>query len=518
MPGFSNNTVSRADAVSEIRRGAVLSYVTIAIANLSGLLLTPFIIRSLGKSEYGLYMLVGSLAAYLGVLDFGLNNAVIRFVAQSVARNDRSGESRFLGAALVVNAVATAAILVLGGVFYIRVDEMFGATLNQAALDDARLMLLLLIASVVLTVSGSLFAAISTGHERFTFPKSVNIVRYLLRIAAVLLVLASGGGAVALVAVDAVLSLFVFLANALYAVRALGACFAIRPFDPGLVRGVFAYSAWVFLFTMIGQFQWQTGQLILGATMGTEMVAVYGVGIVLGTYYGAFSTALTSLFMPRATRMSVTGVDAEGMTAEMTRIGRVALFVLWPILVGFACFGQDFVRLWAGDDFQDAWTVAMIIMLVYTVPLAQSFANQLLEAKGLFAFKAAVYLLFLLAGIVIGYFLADRLGVTGMAMGIALGWTAALIVMNFYYQRVLGLNIGTYFTGVLKGNSRVFVVALLFGLVLRMVPGDGWTVLVVRVVLFSVFYAVATLQYGMNERERFEIQSMMKRMPWIRAS
>ena len=64
--------------MSEIRRGAMLSYATILIVNLSGLLLTPAIIRGLGNAEYGLYMLIGSLAAYLGVLDFGLNNAVRR--------------------------------------------------------------------------------------------------------------------------------------------------------------------------------------------------------------------------------------------------------------------------------------------------------------------------------------------------------------------------------------------------------------------------------------------------------
>ena len=64
--------------MSEIRRGALLSYVTILVVNLSGLLLTPFIIRSLGNAEYGLYLLIGSLAAYLGVLDFGLNNAETR--------------------------------------------------------------------------------------------------------------------------------------------------------------------------------------------------------------------------------------------------------------------------------------------------------------------------------------------------------------------------------------------------------------------------------------------------------
>ena len=333
----------------------------------------------------------------------------------------------------------------------------------------------------------------------------------------VLMVLAFGGGAVALVAIDAGLSVVVFVANASYALRTLGARFAILPFDPALVRGVFCFSAWVFVFAMIGQFQWQTGQLVLGATSGPEDVAVYGVGILLGTYYGAFSTALTSLFMPRATRMTVTGSDARMLTAETARIGRLALFVLLPILGGFACFGYEFVRLWAGQGFEASWSVALIIMLVYTLPLAQSFANQLLEARGLFAFKAKVYLAALPAGVWVGFLLSRTIGVMGMAAGIAIGWGVALAVMNIYYQRTLGLHLPTFFKVALHGIGWVFLIVLVVGFALRSLSGEGWLVLGFKVLLFSVFYALMMFRFGMNAGERGEVESMIKRISWIRA-
>lgn len=503
--------------MSEIRRGALLSYATILVVNLSGLLLTPFIIRSLGNAEYGLYLLIGSLAAYLGVLDFGLNNAVTRYVAQCAAKGDRAQEARFLGAALVVNALAAAAIIGLGAIFYANIDAWFGDTLDAGQRGQARIMLLLLIANVVLTVSSGMFTAICAGHERFSFPKLVNLARYLLRIGLVLALLHSGGGAVALVALDATLSFFVFLANAFYAVRSIGARFSMRTLNTQLVRSVLMFSAWVFLFAIIGQLQWHSGQIIVGKAIGMEAVAVYGIGIMFGTYYGAFSAAITGLFLPRATYMTVANASSHELGAEMARIGRMALLILLLILGGFAAFGHEFLQLWAGPDYGDAWMVALVIMFAYTVPLVQSFANQLLEAKGLLAFKAKVRLVALPLGVVIGYFLIEDHGVIGMAVGIALGWTLAVVIMNVYYHRVLRLSIPGFFVAVSKGIAPAFVASLIFAVAVSLVPGSGWLVLLVKICVFTIVYAVLMYRVGMNQLERLEVKRVIERFKWTAA-
>ena len=44
--------------------------------------LTPFLLRQLGASDYGLWILIGSIAAYGSLLDFGIATAVTKYVAQ----------------------------------------------------------------------------------------------------------------------------------------------------------------------------------------------------------------------------------------------------------------------------------------------------------------------------------------------------------------------------------------------------------------------------------------------------
>lgn len=64
--------------MNELKAGAILNYIAICLNMVVGLIYTPFMLRMLGQSEYGLYSLASSVIAYLAVLDLGFGNAIIR--------------------------------------------------------------------------------------------------------------------------------------------------------------------------------------------------------------------------------------------------------------------------------------------------------------------------------------------------------------------------------------------------------------------------------------------------------
>ena len=68
--------------MNQLKTGAALNYVVILLNIAVGLLYTPYMLRMMGQSEYGLYSLVASVISYLTVLDLGLGNAVIRYTAK----------------------------------------------------------------------------------------------------------------------------------------------------------------------------------------------------------------------------------------------------------------------------------------------------------------------------------------------------------------------------------------------------------------------------------------------------
>lgn len=491
--------------MSQLKKGAALSYVTIILTNGIGLLLTPFMIRHLGDSEYGLYTLIGSLIGSISVLDFGLNNTIVRFVARYRAKNDRAAEDNFLGTVMLIYAVISAIIIALGIGLYFNLDTVF-EKLTPDELSKAKVMFTILIFNLSITLPGGAFTAICSAYEHFVYPRALNIVKYCVRSVMVVALLLYGGDAISIVILDTVVNVIVISMNAYYVFRILKARFRLNSFEITLVKEIFTYSVWIFVFAMVGQFQWRMGQLILGKTTGATAVAIYGVGILLGTYYGAFSTAISGVFLPRATKMTVHEAKPGELTDMMTRIGRFSLIVLLLILGGFLLYGQQFVALWVGKTYEDSWIIAIIIMFSYTLPLVQSFANSILEARSMFAFKAITYISLIAIGTGIGAWLSLDYGPVGIIYGSAGGWLLSQVVMNFFYSRVIGLEILRFFKELLSGIFVVFALVLLIGKAVDYIPGNGWLNLCIKIALFASMYCGLIYKFGMNASERSVIQ------------
>ena len=103
-----------------ILTGAGVRVATIGVSGVIGFLLTPFMMRVLGDRDYGIMVLVGTFTGWFGLLDFGLADAVSRYVTVHFAQRDYEScngyaNSSFflylrLGAAAFVVALAAAAV------------------------------------------------------------------------------------------------------------------------------------------------------------------------------------------------------------------------------------------------------------------------------------------------------------------------------------------------------------------------------------------------------------------------
>lgn len=75
--------------------------------------LTPIIVRYLGQSAYGMWATLGSIVGYLGLFNFGMNTATVKYTAEYRARNEQEILNKTISSILVV--------FILIGVFIILV-------------------------------------------------------------------------------------------------------------------------------------------------------------------------------------------------------------------------------------------------------------------------------------------------------------------------------------------------------------------------------------------------------------
>ena len=488
--------------MNQMKAGAALSYASIAITSITGLLLTPYIVRVLGTAEFGLYTLTGAVVGYISLLDFGLGSTIIRFVAQYRALRDKDGETQFLATTFWLYLVIAMIVLAAGWAGYRCLGSVFGSSLTPAELHEAGIMFRILVFNIAISLPGNLFAGICWGYEAFVFSRAGEIIKYILRAVLLLCLLYLGGKAIAIVVLDTVMNLLLVAARAWFVRKRLHIKFRLPAFDRAMAGKILGYAAWMFVFAIVLQFQWKAGQAILGAISGTTAVAVYAVGVMLGTYYGAFSSAMSNMFLPKATAMIVSRAPAEALTQTMIRTGRVLLIPLLFILISFFLYGKQFVVLWAGKDYTASWMIAFIIMLAITNPLVQSFGNAILEASNRFAFKSLTYLALIIAGTAAGGYLARSYGTTGMITGTVAAMALIQGIMNLYYHYYIGLHIPRFYAKLLEKIAGAAVLALMAGHCMNLIPGEGWMNFFVKTGSFAVAYAVIMFYTGMHGDEQ----------------
>lgn len=492
--------------MSQLKKGALLNYTTIFLTNAVGLFITPFILNHIGKSEYGIYTTIGALVGTISVLDLGLNNTIVRFVAKYKAEKDRKGEENFLATTMLIYAVISLTVLILGWIFYGYIDTYF-TKMTPNEISIAKTIFVLLIFNIAIGLPGGSFTGICYGYEIFVFPKTVNIIRYALRTITVIAVLTMGGKAIALVVIDTIYNALFLGIEIYYVFFVLKVRFKLHEFDIKYIKQIFSYSLWIFVFGLVGMLQWNAGHWVLGRIAKPEVLTIYGIGITLGTYYGAFSTAISSVFLPRATQMTVGNASGEELTSMMIKIGRVSFIVLMFIFTAFLLFGNQFVFLWVGKELgkessYETWLIALLIMIAYTLPLVQGFGNSILEAKNKLAFKAILYLSFMIIGAGIGALLAKSYGALGMIWGTIIGWLIVQNVMNFYYHKVIGLNVIRFFKELTNKTIIAIVIAVSLGFIINYILGDSWLSFIMKSIIYSIIYITLLYKIGFIEFEK----------------
>ncbi|WP_027383240.1 lipopolysaccharide biosynthesis protein [Epilithonimonas caeni] len=495
--------------MSQLKKGAILSYVNIGLTNLIGLVLTPFIIRSLGDSEYGLYVLIGSLIAYLSLMDLGLNNTIIRFISKYRAEGDRAGEQNFLGTIFLVYIAISLLIVFIGVLFYLNLDSFFSKSLSVEETDKAKVMFQILIFNMAITLPGGAFTAICNAYENFVWPRMVSIIKYISRAIIIVVILSLGGKAISIVITDTILNIIFITITILFVIKKLRIKFAFEEINKKSIKIIFNYSIWIFLLAITSQFIWNAGQVILGTVTDTKTVAYYAVGVMLGSYYGAFSGAISSVFLPRATQMSINNTKSEILNT-MIRLGRISLLILLFILTGFILFGREFIMLWVGKNYKSSYTIAVIFMLSYTIPLILSFVNSLVEAYNKVRFKVTVYFIFFPLGLILGYYLSKEYKEIGMMMGVSLGWILAQIVMLIFYHKGLGLNMFVFFKQVSHKIIILVVSIFIVSWILNSYSSSNISLLILKICAYAFLYWVVMYLWGMNESEKKMLKIIKK--------
>lgn len=496
------------------RQGVILSYVLMVFEVFSTLLLTPFIIRTLGQAEYGVYKLSVSITAYLLLLDLGVGNAIVRFLAKYRVNKEEEKAEKFLGIATLFYG-GVAILSIVGGIVLILVFPLaFSKGLSVSEINLGKHLLLGTTLNVAVTLGSAAYTNALIAYEKFSISRGASIVQIIVRVILFIICLKAGMGSVGLVYSQLFTTVICRAFFIYYVTSVINLKPSFRNLETSFVKEIAVYSSLILLQMIATQINASMGQFLIGMIVvsSATILGVYSVGIQIVQYYQSIGSAFYSVLMPGLVKLVESDASPKMLCDEMIRVGRLILMILAAIWGAFLVCGYDFIVLWVGKENSIAWLVSIVLMTAYMFVLVESVGNQLLWAMNAHKEMSITKLCIVLVNIAVSVLLIMWKPLEGAALGTFLSLVIGdIVVMNVIFVKKIHIDILAYYRGLFKGILPSLIIAIVTGGLISSQLQISWTLWLLKALSFVIPFCICLVVFGMNAYEKQIVLAPFKR-------
>ncbi len=485
--------------------GVIWSWLGVAVSILSGLLLSPYIIRKIGDEAYGVWSLAFALVDYYWLMDLGFRSATFKYTAhyRAIDRPDKVNEVLNTG---LLYSCFVAAVTLAASIYASRYADLF-----FRISPPFRPVFALLILMVGMSWSaGSMFTLITAcveSFQRFDMTSSIWIATITVRTVGCFIVLATGHD---LIWMGSVVLASQFLGYALnfWTLRRIAP--EIR-FSPRLARlatfrQMFRYGIHTFVATIANQSLEQTAPIMIGHFLPTAFVGYYALPRKL-LHYSVDLVARTGIVTTAHSAEMAAHDDYDAIGRLSVYVNRYSLALFAPVAIGLAVYGHALLRVWVRPQFAD---YAAPLLPVLAIGMALGVAAQFNSGSvlyGLGKHQGWAYPLLgeaIVRGIAM-WLLIPRYGIMGAAViNTATALANRGLLVAWVLCRNLKINFWKYLFDVYGGPVGVGILTLAASSALKAhwLPGRDWQQVIAGLCLTALIYYAAAYYVCLSRKHR----------------
>jgi O-antigen/teichoic acid export membrane protein len=481
-------------------------------AALISFFLTPYIITKVGQAAFGVWILVGSFSGYLGLFDFGIGFAVVRFVAryQKTGEPDKRNE-------IVATAFYTAIILaslVLAATIYIMYNAADIFNIPIELISQSQMVIFLIGISITLGFPLSIFSeALAGGLWRFDLFNKVSLLMGLIRTGLTILFLELGWGLAGL----GLAALIGSLLGYIWRTKMLFSLLPDLSIRPGLVKRrvikkIGGYSFFSFMLVLSGRIAYYSDSFIVGIYRGVEDVAIFGIAVKLTEYLRQLIFTITKQFTPVASRYDPS-VDQASLRRIFYDGSRLNLLFSLPISLILFFWGGRMIALWVGDSFAESEIILQVLLLGHILSFVQGIGGEVLLGVGRHKLFSILSMLAAAVNILLSIFLIKPLGLVGVAWGTTIPLALlSILYLPFATLRLVGGSIGEFLR---SSVLPAMMASLLPGIIIIYAVDYLYDLMSLGLSLIAVIlsYAISGYYWGLTGIEREKVLSGLRRIP-----
>jgi len=493
----------REGALQTIARNVSTRYLSIVADMAIGLMLLPFNLAYLGKAEYGLWILLGSVTMHFSAFELG-TNALVKFMAQYRAQTNARAINEiastvfftFVGVGLVAYALLTGLAFNL--------EHLFELSAEQAHVGKWILMIIGI--HVVLNFPFGVYGAVTGGFQRYDINNLVAIVTSLTAAAVNVAVVLAGYDLIYLVAATTAVRMSAYLMYRVNAYRVFPELHVTpRLFRLARLKEVMGFSVYMTVIDWANRLNYQLDELVIGAFLGPAAVAVWAPAERIVSGVQRLTNQVNGVLFPLIVDSDTTN-QRNRLQQILLEGTRLSLAMVVPIAAAIFVLAGPLIYAWLGSGASTvagAIPVLQILSIAVAIRVGDATSTTLLKGAGNHKLVAGTNLAAGLVNVALSALLIGPFGLIGVAYGtlIPIGCAAAFVLFPAACRRV-GVPVGRAFMHAVVPAVWPAVVAAGFLFLVRAnVPSNLWGVLLASAVA-GIVYLVLFIGVAINPRER----------------
>lgn len=488
---------------TQIKWGAIISYLIIGVEIIISLVFTPWMIGVLGKSNYAVYTIVYSLIA-LFLFDFGISMSATKFLSKYRAEQNEKMVNNLLSMFFKLYLIVDLVIFIVLFTIYFFINNMYVGLTPEAIQKLKQCFIIVGIYSLISFPCLNLDALFSA-YEKFIPLKLCLLFQKVVTTALMFVMLLKGGDVLLLIIINAAVSLVVILVKFILAYKLMNFRFSFKFFDTRLLKTLLLFSIWIAVISLRDKLINGLTPTVLGIMSNESEVSFYGYGFTLITYAYSFSTAIGALFLYKVTKILSSKNSQRKLFSLMVKIGKIQLFIIALIFCGFIVFGREFLSLFIGEEYIGSYFVTIFLLIPFLfsvtkqIALTSSYVTENVKMIAIFNIVTAIIC------VGVSFPFAKLYG----ALGVSICYCACCLLCEllcdiFVYARKMHINMLKFYARTIFRILPTSIILVIAGLLLtnKVVAIDSKLKLLIGACAFGVAYVLIHFFTFLSRKER----------------
>lgn len=402
---------------------------------LIALFILPLFVRNLGADLYGIWIISGLALGYLGVMEMGLSEGVMKYIAGAYVKKDFATLNRVVNTAGALFFMVGSGILLIILLFHEQIIGLFAIGTDNVGTANQLLLITGLFAPALwLTrITDTTFQ----GLLRFKEYSILSGILTLGKTLTMLFLVYGGYGIIKIAVITNIVHLALWIPSLFMLVRILPELSFGQSFlSLDVIRAIMPFSMGVFYSQLVSMLALQADNLIIGIAVSMSAVTAYVVASKLFYITYSYMGMLSGVLQPttyqafanndKALIDKLLGTGTKYMTMLYTPLGYLGIIVS-PL----------FIRTWIGADHLQYAIWSQGLMAVFLITSGFGMPVNLVFNSGRTRPANVFKTISILVNLAIGIGLVKRFGIGGPILGTLVAGLLGPLTFP-YFCRLIG--------------------------------------------------------------------------------